>query len=314
MNHFKFQLLIQLFCFVFSLSAEVYEIPKDTSYTSYQTYIKIRKKFPDIKLVEPINSSQLECIEQVVYTEIKIKNVSRKLHLDVFRPNDNKIYPALIMIHGGGWRSGNKSMEKPMAQRTALKGYVTIPVEYRLSLEAKCPAAVNDIKAAIRWVKVNAKEYGIDTSKIAIEGESAGGQLAALVAMTDCYSTIKALIDVDGVVDFLAPNSLNSPQKPDSPGSFWLGGTFEENPLNWKNASAIYYVNKKSPPVLFITSAQPRFHAGRDEMIDLLNQNGVYSESYSIPDTPHSFWLFDPWFDPTKNYITTFLQKILKPI
>jgi len=305
-------LLILIISLFIACPSEAIVIPKDTSYTSYQTYQKIRKKYPIIQLLEPLNDTNLQNYEQLVYKTVNNETGDRLLHLDIFRPKNKNNYPALIMIHGGGWRSGDKSMEKPMAQQIALNGYVTIPVEYRLSLEAKYPAAIHDIKAAIRWIKDNAGKYGIDTTKIAIEGESAGGQLATLVAMTDSTHTIKAVIDVDGVVDFLAPNSLNTPQKPDSPGAFWLGGVFEDKPLNWKNASAIYYINKKSPPVLFIASAQPRFHAGRDEMIDILNQNGIYYESYSIPDTPHSFWLFEPWAKPTKEYILKFLNKILK--
>lgn len=310
MNFRVFSILFLLNFQLLSLSSQT--IQKDTSYTVYQTYIKLKKKYPEIKLILPVTDKNLHSYEQLVYKKLTENNLERELHLDIFRSDNKEVLPAIIMIHGGGWRSGDKSMEKPMAQQIALNGYITISVEYRLSLEAKYPAAVLDIKAAIRWIKDNAGKYGIDTTKIAIEGESAGGQLATLVAMTDSTTTIKAVVDVDGVVDFLSPNSLNTPQKPDSPGAFWLGGVFEAKPLIWKEASAIYYVNKKSPSILFIASSQPRFHAGRDEMIDLLNQNEIYSESYSIPDTPHSFWLFEPWAEPTKEYILKFLKKVLK--
>lgn len=315
-------LFISLFT---TFNSEAIVIPKDTSYTSYQTFQKIRKKYPTVKLLEPLNDNNLQSFEQLVYKSVNNEQGDRLLHLDIFRPKNKNNYPALIMIHGGGWRSGDKSMEKPMAQQIAMNGYVTVPVEYRLSIEAKYPAAIQDIKAAIRWIKDNAGKYGIDTTKIAIEGESAGGQLAMLVAMTNnlpqfegdkkgskSSSVVHAAIDVDGVVDFLAPNSLNKLRKPDSSDAFWLGGIFEEKPLLWKEASPIYWLGSKSVPTLFITSSVPRFHAGRDEMIDILNQNGIYSESYSIPDSPHSFWLFEPWAEPTKEYILTFLKKILK--
>ena len=292
---------------------------KDTSYTTYQTFIKLKKKHPEIKIVEAIKSNQIACYEDIVYKKID----DRLLKLDIYSPAKKGKFPALIMIHGGGWRSGNKNMERPMAQQITLNGYVTIPVEYRLSLEAKYPAAIHDIKAAIRFIKDNAEKYNIDTTKIAIEGESAGGQLAMLVAMTNglekfegeksgnkSTSTVHAAIDVDGVVNFLAPNSLNIPQTTDSPGAYWLGGIFVEKPMIWKEASPIYWVTKNSVPVLFIASSVPRFHAGRDEMIDILNQNGVYSESYTISDSPHSFWLFDPWFEPTKKFTVNFLNKL----
>ena len=307
-------LIISVFSYSFSGTFE-----KDTSYTTYQTFIKLKKKNPEIKIVEAIKNTQIACYEDIVYKTID----DRLLKLDIYTPAKKGKFPALIMIHGGGWRSGNKNMERPMAQRITLNGYVTIPVEYRLSLEAIYPAAIHDIKAAIRYIKDNAESYNIDTTKIAIEGESAGGQLAMLVAMTNriekfegdksgskSTSTVHAAIDVDGVVNFLAPNSLNTPQTDDSPGAYWLGGIFEKKPLIWKEASPIYWVTKNSVPVLFIASSVPRFHAGRDEMIDLLNQNGIYSESYSIPDSPHSFWLFEPWFEPTKKFIVNFLNKV----
>ncbi len=294
---------------------------KDTTYTVYQTYIKLKKKYPDIKIVEPIKNTAIITNENVVYKTM----ADRQLHLDIFRPAKPGKYPALVMIHGGGWRSGNKSMEKPMAQRIALKGFVTVPVEYRLSLEAKYPAAIHDIKAAIRFIKDNADKYNIDTSKIAIEGESAGGQLAMLVAMTNriekfegdkngSKSTSKAhaAIDVDGIVSFLMPGSLNIERKTDSPDAYWLGGIFAEKPNIWKDASPLFWVGNESVPCLFIASSVPRFHAGRDEMIDMLHQNGIYSESHTITDTPHSFWLFEPWFTPSTNYILNFLNKIFK--
>lgn len=117
---------------MFNISANAFE--KDTSYTTYQTWEKIQKNYPDVKIVYAVQDRNLISEENVVYKTILAENgVQRELHLDIFRPEKNGKYPALIMIHGGGWRSGNKSMEKPMAQRIALNGYVTIPVEYRLS-------------------------------------------------------------------------------------------------------------------------------------------------------------------------------------
>ena len=312
------QLIIWLWL-ALAFSSQVFAIPVDTTYTVYQTYIKLQKKYPGIAIARPATNAAYTQVSDVVYKAVG----DRQLHLDICRPVKAGKYPAVIMIHGGGWRSGNKSMERPMAQQLALQGYVTIPVEYRLSLEAKYPAAIHDIKAAIRFAKDNAGKYGIDTTRIAIEGESAGGHLAMLVAMTngverfegDRYgsrasSTVHAAIDVDGIVSFLMPGSLNIDRKPDSPDAFWLGGTFAEQPQVWKEASPLFYVGKNSVPALFICSAQPRFHAGRDEMRDMLQQNGIYSCSYTIPDSPHSFWLLHPWFDTTKKHMLQFLKKV----
>lgn len=309
-------------CNLFHLDAKAeISISRDTSYTTYSAYWKIKKQYPDIKIVKPLVDNRLKSCEDIVYKTFT--GDSRSLLLDIYRPDNGQIYPAVIMVHGGGWSSGDKSMERPMAQRIAMEGYVTVPVEYRLTPEAPYPAAVHDIKSAIRWVKANAAAYGIDTTKIAIEGESAGGQLAMLVAMTNqnslfeevdaggqSSSIVHAAIDVDGIVDFLSPRVLNLKRKPNAADVSWLGGTFDEKPQLWKEASPIFWVNERSVPVAFIVSGVARFHAGRDEMVDMLNHYGIYSERHQVPDSPHSFWMYEPWFEPTRQYILGFLRQV----
>jgi pectinesterase len=299
-------------------------IPLDTTFTLQRALNTIKGNYPNAKIVPSIVPSNVRAEFNLVYTTLKNTPYGdRDLQLDIFRPKKEGKFPALIMIHGGGWRSGNKIMEHPMAELVAAKGYVTIPVEYRLSLEAKYPNAVFDIKAAIRWIKANADKYSVDTTRIAIEGNSAGGQLAALVGMTNGIakfegaegitagtSNVQAVVDIDGVLDFLAPGSLNLVRKPDSPDCAWLGGCFTEKPETWKEASSIFWVSKNSIPIVFITSSQPRFTAGMSEMIDLLNQNGIYSERHNIEGSPHTFWLFDPWFEPTVSYMVSYLNRV----
>lgn len=293
--------------------------PKDTSYNPQHTWGNIVKRYPNSRIVPSKLPAGVKAEYDLVYATLENTPYGKRdLHLDVIRPGKKGKYPALVMIHGGAWRSGTKEMEHPMAQYAAAHGYVAVPVEYRMSLEAKYPNAVYDIKAAMRWIKANAEKYDIDTAHIAIEGESAGGHLAALVGMTNnvplfegtegitsTSSTVHAVVDVDGVVNFLAPRSLNLTGYPD-----WLGGPFTEKPAVWKEASPAYWVGKQSVPIVFITSAQPKYTAGMYDMIDLLNENGFYSEIHKIPDSPHSFWLFDPWFQPTVNYMVTFLDKV----
>ena len=90
----------------------------------------------------------------------------------------------------------------------------------------------------------------------------------------------------------------------------WLGGLRDENFKNWKEASPLEYVGENTPPTLFINSSRPRFHAGRDDMVKILNENGIYSEIHTLEDAPHSFWLLEPWFQPTLDYTVSFLNKI----
>jgi acetyl esterase/lipase len=326
----KISLIIVCYCSIqFSLIAQTTisgkNIPRDTSYTVYQTYIKIHKDYPEARPAKAILPEGVVAERDLVYTVLKDSiNNGRKLHLDLFRPAKQGSFPAVIMVHGGGWRSGDKSMQVPLAMMIAAKGYVTVAVEYQLSLEAKYPAAVYNIKSAIRWIRANAVKYGIDTSRIAISGCSAGGQLAALVGMTNGVarfegnygnsgysSKVHAVMDIDGVLDFLAPASLNMERNPNSADVAWFGGTYMERPGIWKEASSIFWVTKNSPPALFLNSGFSRFHAGQDEMIAILNESGIYSEVHKFDVKVHPFWLFHPWFEPTTEYMIEFLNKTL---
>lgn len=302
-------------------------IPRDTSFTLHSAYVKAQKQYPFIRKVIADNNPQIKTFEGVVYSK---PSSERSLHVNVYRPNDSIKYPALLMVHGGGWNSGDLNLQVPMAQKIAEQGYVTIPVEYRLSPEAIYPAAVYDLKAAIRWIRANADYYGIDTSKIAISGCSAGGQLAGLIGTTngqdeyenkveypDFSSRVHAVINIDGISDFTVPaaveNANNTVEKGKMSASVkWLGGTFDQNKDNWIAASSVYHVTSQSAPICFINSSTPRFHDGRDEIIEKLSEYNIYTEVHSIPDTPHPFWLFDPWFDINVGYMIDFLDRQFK--
>jgi len=122
------------------------------------------------------------------------------------------------------------------------------------------------------------------------------------------------IIDVDGILDFTHPaesNKDSDPLKP-SAGKAWFGYSYKEKPELWMEASPFNYVTEKTPPILFINSSQDRFHAGRDYMIEKMNIYNIYSEVHTIPDTPHPFWLFHPWFKKTLDYTVTFLNRVFK--
>ena len=288
----------------------------DTSYTVKSTYNKLIKKYPFIKIPQEQNSAFITEIKEVIYQQRK----QRALHFDAFYYNNKKLNPAIIMIHGGGWRSGNKNQMHALAKELATKGYSCFAIEYRLSLEAKYPEGVHDVKNAIKFIKDNARKFNVDPDKIAVLGCSSGGQMAALIGTTNenpCFeegsfksrstSKVNAIIDIDGVLAFKHPESSEGEMA-----SFWLGGSYEEKSENWKNASALSHADKNTPPTLFINSSFERFHAGRNDMITILNENKIYSEVKTISNSPHSFWFFEPWFTQTINYTTQFLEKIFK--
>ncbi|WBL41887.1 pectinesterase family protein [Algoriphagus halophytocola] len=292
-----------------------YGYQKEGSYNLEDAWKKDVRNFPQIKPVEIKSSESVTESKGHVYKNLG----SRELKLDVFSPiRAETLRPAIVMIHGGGWKSGDKELQIPMAIALAEKGYVTAVVEYRLSPEAQYPAAIHDVKEAVRWLKVHANEFGIDTSQVAISGSSAGGQIAALVGMTNtaayegnselnASSEVKAIVDMDGVLAFRHPESAEG-----QVASEWLGGTYAQKPEVWDAASPLYLKSPAYKPILFIQSQYPRFHAGRDELIALLNEKGIYSEVHTFPESPHPFWLYDVWFEKTLAHIDDFLLKILQ--
>lgn len=298
---------------------------RDTSYTIHSAAAKIRRTHPFALVAAPVRSDRVRATENIAYSVID----GRRLLLDIVSPgaDSRQPAPAVLLIHGGGWRSGDRSLTVPLALRLAEEGYAAVPVEYRLSPEARYPAAVHDLKAAVRWIRANGTNYGIDTSKIAALGCSAGGQLAALLGTTNgkklfegasgfagTSSTVQAVIDIDGVVDFRTADEIgaDSIAAKDRPASLWFGATIFQNPKIWEEASPISHVSHTTPPVAFINSSIDRFHFGREPMIRRLKALGIYSEVHTLPGTPHTFWLFEPWFDATCGYVVSFLNKTLK--
>jgi acetyl esterase/lipase len=324
---------LELVCLFFLVSpslmaqkVDIRPIPRDTTFNVQAVWRQIKKDFSYAIPVKDVVPAGVKDDRNVVYATLPDTPFGKRdLHVDVFYPEKSGKYPALIMVHGGGWRAGEKSLQVPVAEMIAAKGFVTVAVEYQLSLEAKYPAAVYNIKAAIRWMRANAAKYHIDPDRITISGCSAGGQLAMLVGMTNGVekfegnmgnpqysSSVQAIIDVDGVVDFMAPTSLNLDRKPDSPDIFWLGGSFTEKPEIWKEASSIFWANEKSVPVMFLNSGFSRFHSGQDELIGMMNEWGIYTEVHQFNVKIHPFWLFHPWADEMANNMTEFMNKILK--
>ncbi len=311
---------------------DVCRVPRDTSYTTYQTYIKVKKTRPYVEMALPILPLGVIAYENIPYTVIPDSPYGhRELLVNIYRKNDGKKYPALLMVHGGAWSSGDRSMQIPMAQQIAAHGYVTIPVEYRLSPEAPYPAALHDLKTAVRWARAHAEEYGIDTTRISISGCSAGGHLASLVGMTngsarhegtgqyrEHSSDVQAVVDMDGVLTFVNQENIDETNEnirklngelPKN--AIWLQGRYEDHKKIWEEASPLLWVTEKSAPICFINSLNPRYHTGRNEMIEKLNAYHIYSEIHQIEELLHPFWLFHPWFNDVVLYTINFLDKTL---
>lgn len=326
-RHVFFVVLFLTFGYSACFSAHL-KVPRDTTYNPHHELRKISKKYPEAKIASTAVPEGVIADMDVTY--LTIKNTpygTRMLKADIFRPEKKGKYPAIVLIHGGGWRSGDKSMQRALATRLAARGFVTVCPEYQLSQESLYPAALYNIKAAIRWVRVNAKKYSVDTTKIATSGSSSGGHLSILAGLTSgvkeeegtlgdlsVSSDVQAIIDVDGVIDFMSPLSLKSNRlgKTKSTNNEWLHGSFYDHPEIWREASPIFWADKNCPPVLFLQSGFPRFTAGIGELTYMFDLWGKYYEIHKFNIKVHPFWLFDPWVDTAAGYMADFLNKVFK--
>src|ERR1700712_956648 len=121
------RLIILFISISFTAFSQQKPLERDTSFSNYSAYKSALKKYPNITLANPPVPANITSKTNVVYCKIG----DRELHLNIFYPTakSKKPYPAVLMIHGGGWRSGDRSQHIPMAQQIAAKGYVTITVE-----------------------------------------------------------------------------------------------------------------------------------------------------------------------------------------
>lgn len=302
-------------------TAGITHIP-DTSYSIRGEYAKHIKNYPGIRIVEEISSPDIREKKNIEYGNTG----ARKLLLDAFVPagKPSQKRTAVIFIHGGGWRSGHRSMHYPLAQRLAEKGYACFTPEYRLSTEALYPAAIHDIKAAIRWVRMHARTYRVDPDRIVVAGHSAGGELAVFMGSTNgnpdfegkgghagISSRVNAVIDIDGTLAFIHPESgEGDDSKKISAATNWFGYAKNENPALWTDAAPLSHVDSLSAPVLFINSSVDRMHAGRSDYIRVLDRYHIRSDIKTMDGAPHTFCFFEPWFTPMLEAMDIFLQDL----
>jgi acetyl esterase len=301
--------------FIGAVQAKADVRPIEDSYTISQRYEGYKDKYAGLTLPK----SEFQAGQQVLFDRRYKKDGNRELHIDVFLPAPKRAkHQGLLLVHGGGWTSGDKSHFYALANLLAQRGYAVFLPEYRLSPEAKYPTGLIDVNDAILWVKANAADFDIPKDKLAIGGASSGGQMASLVAYTadtplfkantSDDTRVNALIDLDGVLDFTTPLALKYENAPGSVGSKWLGGSMEQIPDTWREASAAKHVSAKSPPTLIISSGILRFTAGREDVVSALNGFGIRSQYYEFKNAPHDIWLFEPYLSQIVNKVDAFLQ------
>ena len=244
------------------------------------------------------------------------------LRLDAFVPDGSGPFPAVIMVHGGGWNTGDKSGGRrhnaymaPMDDPLARAGFAWFEINYRLAPKYLYPACIDDVETAIRWVKAHAAEYHLDPSRIAIAGESAGGHLVDLAAArADTSTRVAAVVSFYGVYDMVAQAKAEGVG-----GNAWkLFGITQldekATAMLWA-ASAGAYLKPGMPPFLLVHGeADPKVAFQKDvEFRAKLLALGVPCDLIPIPKGGHGMNTWEkvaPWY---KEEVVAWLQKTLPP-
>ena len=248
------------------------------------------------------------------------RDVGGDQKLDLYVPPGDANKPLVIWIHGGAWKMGSKDTYLHVLFLID-HGYAVASVEYRFSPVAKFPAQIQDCKSAVTFLKRQAREYGYDASRIAVTGESAGGHLAALLALSPGAKElarpdekgddrVQAVIDLFGPSDF----AVLTASRNDAADAVveLLGASPKQHPETAAIASPVHYVTKDAPPFLII-------HGEKDTLVplqqsqllaDALKAVGVSTELVVVPGAGHAGAMF--WTAEMQKRIIAFLDANLR--
>jgi acetyl esterase/lipase len=213
------------------------------------------------------DSGRSEIIRDIPYARVGETVLRLDLHLPIGKPRA----PLIVWVHGGAWRSGSKS-DMPLA-RLVKDGYAVASVDYRLSTQAKFPAQIHDLKAAIRFLRGHGEKWKLPANRILIAGDSAGGHLAALVGVSNGQKELEGeegddrgqSSAVQGIMSFYGGANLTTILKQSTPHGLsmrvpaldlLLGGQPEDVPALARLASPVFHVDPKDPPLLLLHGDQ----------------------------------------------------------
>lgn len=220
------------------------------------------------------SSAQEKLPEIVTKNSIVYGNGGKeKLMLDLALPKGKGPFPLVVCIHGGGWRSGKRQQLTLLTKMLARKGFAAATISYRLAPKHKFPAQIEDCKAAIRFLRANAKKYHFNPKRVGVVGFSAGAHLACLLGAADRKaglegnggngdqsSRVQAVVSFFGPTDFIK-RTWNADVEKQYLIPF-LGDTYEKATKKYIQASPLKYVSKDDPPFLFI-------HGDKDKLVGI---------------------------------------------
>ncbi len=249
-------------------------------------------------------------------------NIDLKLDLYLPEAESASPLPVVIWVHGGGWLNGSK--DKCMAAFLAQHGFAVASISYRLTDKAQWPGQIDDCYAAVRWLRTEGENYGIDGTRIGAWGSSAGGHLVALMGTREPGGNNEVSAKLQAVCDWFGPTNLltmppnnvsetrTAEQVANSNGAKLLGATVREVPDLAKDASAIFQISKDDPPFLIMHGSEDpgvplsqsiTFH-------DALQKAGVKSQFVIVKGAKHGGKEFQT--DKIRNTVVTFFNGTLK--
>ena len=224
------------------------------------------------------------------------------LLLNLARPGSQQKAPAILCIHGGGFRAGKREGWDARCNKMAERGYVAATVTYRLAPQHQFPAAIHDVKAAVRWLRANAEKYHIDPERIGVVGDSAGGHLAQFLGVTggvpgfegtggaaDQSSRVTCVVNYYGPSDFTKSYGKSVDAAEVLP--LFLGGNLETARAAHVRSSPLNWVTPNAAPTLCIHGTEDKYVAHEQAvwMIDRLKACGVEAELLTLQGAGHGF-------------------------
>ncbi|MES2628334.1 MAG: alpha/beta hydrolase [Bacteroidota bacterium] len=216
----------------------------------------------------------------------------RSLDLDFYQSQEKKAAPLVIVIHGGGWDSGNKSQMETFNRVLAANGYNVAAINYSLAPDFQSPQQLDDVQHCIDFLSANAGKYQVDTSRIVLLGRSAGGQIALQAGYSLHLPQIKGIVAFYSPADMVWGYSLstdNSVLKSKTLITQYMGGTLDEVRHKYEDATAMTHVTPSSPPTLMIHGLKDNMVAyGHNlHLIKTLTPNHVPHYLLSLPWATH---------------------------
>jgi acetyl esterase/lipase len=252
-----------------------------------------------------------------------VRGGHERQRLDLYLPEKaDRPLPVIVWVHGGAWLAGSKEGGGP-ALSFVRRGYAVASINYRLSQHARFPAQIEDCKAAIRWLRANAKTYKLDPAHIGVWGASAGGHLVALLGTAGGVKEWEARAGnagqssrVQAVVDWFGPTDFTkmggSHDRADSPEAKLIGGAVQDNKERAAKANPITYVGKDAAPFLILHGDQDKTvpYSQSELLAEALQRAGVEVTLKKIEGTGHG----GPAFNSPENrkLIEQFFDRHLK--